>query len=54
MQRTAMGWILVMERMELQAKGAVAERERCALEKMMRKIVVSSLYIVLLMFLWLY
>lgn len=54
-QRTALGWILLKERMELQPKGAVeAERGRCALERMMMKIAVSSLAVVLLLCWWLY
>lgn len=51
MQTTALVWILLKERMELQPKGAVeAERGRCALERMMMmKIAVSSLAVVLLL-----
>lgn len=51
MQRTALVWILLMARTELHPKGlVVAERGRCALERMMTKMIaVSSLVLVLLL-----
>lgn len=43
MQKTALGWNLQMEKMELHPRGAVGvERERCVLERMMMMTAVSA------------